>query len=73
MYVHYYYHVFLLLIERHGVKRLFSKPILVPDLSGGEKLKGTAYIRHIHQPFQYRIAAAAGLPGAVALELAAGN
>ena len=55
MYVHFYYHVFLLLIERHGVNRLFSKPILVPDLSGGEKLKRTAYIRHIHQPFQYRV------------------
>ena len=55
MYVHYYYHVFLLLVERHGVNRLFSKPILVPDLSGGEKLKGAAYIRHIHQPFQYRV------------------
>ncbi len=50
MYVHFYYHIFLLLIERHGVNRLFSQPILVPDLSGGEKLKGTAYIRHIHQP-----------------------
>ena len=55
MYVHYYYHAFLLLIERHGGNRLFFKPILVPDLSVGEKLKGAAYIRHIHQPFQYRV------------------
>ncbi len=55
MYVHYYYHVFVLLVERRGVNRLFSKPILVPDLSGGEKLKGAVYIGHIHQTFQYRV------------------
>ncbi len=57
IYVHCYYHCFFLLLERHGVNRLFPKPIVVPDQSGGEKLERTMniMIRHIHQPFQYRM------------------
>ena len=60
MYMHvciytYGYHVPRLLLERNGVDRLLSAPILVTDHHRGEQLERTGNVRHIQQPVQHRM------------------